>query len=266
MSTGGPTPLATQTAGLMQSSLSLNQPVPVFRPPTGLHMPHYPPNYIPYGHYFSPFYVPPPGIHQYLSNGAFPQQVQAGNVFPGPPAAAAAAAGVKYSLPQYKPGTNVGNSTHIGMASGYGPYASTPAGYNPSSQPAGGNSTTNEDLGASQFKESNVYMSGQQSEGSAVWIAAPGRDLSTMPASSFYNLPPQGQHVTFAPTQPGHGTFAGIYHHPAQAVTAAGVHHPLLQQSQAMAGGVDMGGPAASVYQQQQQQPQHQQVNWPSNY
>ncbi|CAL1393036.1 unnamed protein product [Linum trigynum] len=263
MSTGGPTPLATQAAGLMQSSLSLNQqPVPVFRPPTGLHMPHYPPNYIPYGHYFSPFYVPPPGIHQFLSNGAFPQQAQAGNVFPGPPAAAAA--GVKYSLPQYKPGTNVGNSTHIGMASGYGPYASAPAGYNPGSQAAGGNSTTNEDLGASQFKESNVYMSGQQSEGSAVWIAAPGRDLSTMPASSFYNLPPQGQHVTFAPTQPGHGPFAGIYHHPGQAVTAAGVHHPLLQQSQAMAGGVDMGGPAANVY--QQQQPQHQQVNWPSNY
>ncbi|CAN1236068.1 GBF-interacting protein 1-like, partial [Linum grandiflorum] len=258
LSTAGPTALATQAAGLMQSSIpATQQPLPVFRPPTGLHMAHYPPNYIPYGHYFSPFY-PPPGIHQFLSNGAFPQQPQAGNIFPAPPAAAAAA-GVKFSVPQFKAGTN---STHMGMPSGYGPYASSPAGYNPSSAGAGVNSTTNEDLSASQLKENNVYLSGQQSEGSAVWITAPGRDISTMPASSFYNLPPQGQHVAFAPQQAGHGPFAGIYH-PAQAVSAAGVHQ-LLQQSQAMGGGVDMaGGPAGSVY---QQQPQHQQVNWPSNF
>ncbi|CAN1236067.1 GBF-interacting protein 1 [Linum grandiflorum] len=251
LSTAGPTALATQAAGLMQSSIpATQQPLPVFRPP-------YPPNYIPYGHYFSPFY-PPPGIHQFLSNGAFPQQPQAGNIFPAPPAAAAAA-GVKFSVPQFKAGTN---STHMGMPSGYGPYASSPAGYNPSSAGAGVNSTTNEDLSASQLKENNVYLSGQQSEGSAVWITAPGRDISTMPASSFYNLPPQGQHVAFAPQQAGHGPFAGIYH-PAQAVSAAGVHQ-LLQQSQAMGGGVDMaGGPAGSVY---QQQPQHQQVNWPSNF
>lgn len=259
LSTAGPTPLVTQAAGLMQSSIAVTQqPLPVFRPPTGLHIPHYPPNYIPYGHYISPFYVPPPGIHQFLSNGAFPQQPQAGSVYPAPPAAAAM--GVKYSLPQYKPGTNTGNSAHIGMASGYGPYGSSQAGYNPSSAATGGNSTANEDLGASQFKESNVYITGQQSEGSAVWIAAPGRDISSLPASSFYSLPPQGQHVTFTPTQAGHGTFASIYQ-PAQAVTAAAVH-PLLQQSQAMAGAVDMVGPAASVY----QQPQHQQINWPSNY
>ncbi|XP_065873634.1 GBF-interacting protein 1-like isoform X2 [Euphorbia lathyris] len=256
MSTAGPTPLVTQAAGLMQSSLAVTQQtLPVFRPQ---HIPHYPPNYIPYGHYFSPFYVPPPGIHQFLSNGAFPQQHQPGNVYPAPPAAAAM--GVKYSLPQYKPGANTGNSAHVGMASGYGPYGSSPAGYNPSSAAAGGNSTSNEDLSASQYKESNVYISNQQSEGSAVWIAAPGRDMSSLPASSFYNLPPQGQHVTFTPTQAGHGTFASIYQ-PAQAVTAAAVH-PLLQQSQAMAGAVDMVGPAASVYQQSQ----HQQINWPSNY
>ncbi|XP_012081521.1 GBF-interacting protein 1 isoform X2 [Jatropha curcas] len=259
LSTAGATPVVTQAAGVIQSSIAVTQqPLPVFRPPTGLHIPHYPPNYIPYGHYFSPFYVPPPGIHQFLSNGAFPQQPQAGSIYPAPPAAAAM--GVKYSLPQYKPGTNTGNSTHIGIASGYGPYGSSQAGYNPSSAATGGNSTTNEDLGASQFKDSNVYITGQQSEGSAVWIAAPGRDMSSLPASSFYNLPPQGQHVTFTPTQAGHGTFASIYQ-PAQAVTAAAVH-PLLQQSQAMAGAVDMVGPAASVY----QQPQHQQINWPSNY
>jgi hypothetical protein len=108
--------------------------------------------------------------------------------------------------------------------------------------------------------DDNCHLFPLQSEGSAIWVAAPGRDMTNLPTSSFYNLPPQGQHVTFAPTQAGHGTFASIYH-PAQAVTAAAVH-PLLQQSQTMAGAVDMVGPGGNVY----QQPQHAQINWPSNY
>ncbi|KAF7833210.1 GBF-interacting protein 1-like [Senna tora] len=259
LSTTGPTPLVTQAAGLMQSSIAVTQqPVPVFRPPSGVHISHYPPNYIPYGHYFSPFYVPPPAIHQFLGNGAFSPQPQASTVYPPPPAAAAT--GMKYPLQQYKPGTNTTSPAHIVMPSAYGAYGSSPAGYNPGSAATAGNSTSNEDLGPSQFKENNVYISGQQSEGSAVWVAAPGREIPSLPTSSFYNIPPQGQHVTFAPTQAGHGTFAGIYH-PAQAVTAATVH-PLLQQSQTMAGAVDMVGPGGSVY----QQPQHSQINWPSNY
>jgi len=93
-----------------------------------------------------------------------------------------------------------------------------------------------------------------------VWIPAPGREISSLPGNSFYNLPPQAQHVTFAPTQAGQGTFAGMYH-PAQAVTATTMH-PLLQQSQAMPGAVDMVGATATVY----QQPQHAQLNWPNNY
>ncbi|XP_028780768.1 actin cytoskeleton-regulatory complex protein pan1 [Neltuma alba] len=259
LSTAGPTPLVTQAAGLMQSSIAVTQqPVTVFRPPSGVHISHYPPNYIPYGHYFSPFYVPPPAIHQFLGNGAFPPQPQASPVYPPPPAAAAA--GMKYPLPPYKPGTNATNPGHIVLPSAYGAYGSSPVGYNPSSTATAGNSNSNEDLGPSQFKESNVYINGQQSEGSAVWVAAPGREMSSLPTSSFYSLPPQGQHVTFAPTQAGHGTFAGIYH-PAQAVPATTVH-PLLQQSQTIAGAVDMVGPGGSVY----QQPQHSQMNWPSNY
>lgn len=91
-----------------------------------------------------------------------------------------------------------------------------------------------------------------------MWVAAPGRDMPSLP-SSFYNLPPQGQHVTFTPAQAAPGTFAGIYH--PQAVTATNVH-PLLQQSQTMAGPVDMVGPGGGVY----QQTQHAQINWPSNY
>ncbi|XP_023752146.1 GBF-interacting protein 1-like [Lactuca sativa] len=259
LSTTSPTPTAaTQT---MQSSISVTQqPLPVFRQPPGVHLPHYPPNYIPYGPYFSPFYVPPPAaIHQFLSNGTFPQQPQqGGGMYPAPPPVAASNS--KYPLPQYKPGSN--NSGHIGS---YGPYASPPpAGYNPGS--AAANSTSNEDLGGShsQFKETNVYITGQQSEGPGVWIAGPGpgRDMS----GSFYNLPQGGQVAYTTPTQqPNHGhaaAFANIYH-PPQPVTTGAVH-PLAGGGP---GSVDMVGPAAaaaSVY--QQQQPQPTQINWPNNY
>ncbi|KAE8713090.1 hyphally regulated cell wall protein 3-like isoform X2 [Hibiscus syriacus] len=249
-------PIVTQAAGMMQSSIALTQqPVPVYRSAAGVHLPHYPPNYIQYAPFYSPFYVPSPAIHQFINNGVFPQQTQAGTVYPSAPAGPTT--GVKFSLPQFKPGSNTLNSAHIGMPSGYGPYGSSPAGYNPSSAATTGNSTTNEDLGGAQFKENNVYASGQQSEGSAVWIAPPGRDISNLPASSFYNLAPPGQNVTFAPTQVVPGSFAGIYH--PQAATAAAVQ-PLLQQAQTMAGAVNMGGSAAGVY----RQPQHAQMNWSS--
>ncbi|KAG4137765.1 hypothetical protein ERO13_D07G091900v2 [Gossypium hirsutum] len=258
LTTTSSSPVVTQAAGMMQSSLAVTQqPVPVYRSAAGVHLPHYPPNYIQYAPFYSPFYVPSPAIHQFINNGVFPQQPQAGTVYPSVPAAPTT--GVKFSLPQFKSGSNTPSSIHIGMPSGYGPYGSSPAGYNPSSAVATGNSTTNEDLGGAQFKESNVYVTGQQSEGSAVWIAPPGRDISSLPASSFYNLAPQGQNVTFAPTQVVPGSFAGIYH--PQAATAAAVH-PLLQQAQTMAGAVNMGGSAAGVY----RQPQHAQMNWPSNY
>ncbi|XP_006353099.1 uncharacterized protein [Solanum tuberosum] len=243
-----PTSLATQAAGIMQSSAAVTQQsLPVFRQATGMHLPHYPPNYIPYAHYFSPYYVPPTAIHQFLSNGAFPQQPQAGSVYPSPPAAAP-----RYSLSQYRSGANVGNSTHIGVPGTYGPYGSSTSNYTPGSTTGGGNPASNEDLSASSFKDSQ-----QQSEGSGMWIT-PGRDLSSLQASSFYNLP-QGQ-VAFTPTQPGHGNIAGLYH-PAQPVTAQTVH-PLMQQSQTMSGPIDMVGPTATVY----QQPQHSQINWPSSY
>ncbi|KNA25905.1 hypothetical protein SOVF_002440 isoform B [Spinacia oleracea] len=260
-STAAQTPVATQAAGVMPNSIAVNQqPMPLFRQPAGVHMPHYPPNYIPYGHYFPPFYVPPPAMHQFIGNNAFSQQAQAGNVYPAQPAPASAPTSVKFPLSQYKPSGNAGNSMHMGIGGGYGPYGASPVGYGPISASTAGNSAANEDLAASQFKESNLYINGQQSEGPAVWIPAPGRDIANLPANSFYNLPPQGQHVTFAPTQGGQGTFAGIYH-PGQAVTAASVH-PFLQQSQAMPGAVDMSGATGSVY----QQPQHTQMNWPNNY
>nr|GLL23080.1 GBF-interacting protein 1-like isoform X2 [Ipomoea trifida] len=254
LTTAAAASLVTQTAGLHQSSIAVPQPpLAVYRQPSGVHLTHYLPNYFPYGHYFSPFFVPPPVMHQFLSNGAFPQQPLAGSVYP-PPAAAA-----KYSLSQYKQGANVPNSTHVGLPGSYGPYGSSTANYNPPSAAAAGNPTSNEDLSASQLKESSVYDSAQQNEGSGVWITAPGRDVSSLQASPFYSLPQS--HVAFTPTQPGHGPIAGIYH-PVPPVTNPALLHPLLQQSQAMAGPVDMVGPTATVY----QQPQYSQLNWPNNF
>ncbi|XP_026406419.1 uncharacterized protein LOC113301783 isoform X6 [Papaver somniferum] len=258
-----PTPHASQAIGVMPSSISVSQqPVPVFRHPQAMHMPHFPPNYLPYGSYYSPYFVPPPTIHQFLSNSAFPQQPPSGSVYPTPVAATAAAAtGIKYSLPQFKVGGTTGNPTHIGMQPGYAQFSSLPSGYSPSpASTTGGNSSGNEDLVAPQFKENNVYITAPQSEGgSAVWVPAPGREISGMQAGPFYNLP-QGQHIAFAPSQTGHPAFAGIYH-PTQAM--GGTVHPLLQQSQAMAGAVEMVGPPAGVY---QQQPQRTQVNWTNTY
>lgn len=65
----------------------------------------------------------------------------------------------------------------------------------------------------------------------------------------------QGQ-LAFAPAQPAQGTYTGVFH-PVHAI------HPFLQQSQPIAIPIDMMGPTAGVYPQQQQ---HAQLNWPSNY
>lgn len=97
-----------------------------------------------------------------------------------------------------------------------------------------------------------------QTEGSAVWIHAPGQDVSSLQVNSLYNLPPQGQHVTFSPGQAGHGAFPGIYP-PGHTLTAPST---LLQQSQAIAGAVDSIGPPSGAY----QQPQHAQVNWNTSF
>ncbi|KAK6142364.1 hypothetical protein DH2020_022712 [Rehmannia glutinosa] len=223
-----PVPIVTQAAGVMQNSITATQqPLPVFRQPTGVHLPHYPP-FIPYGPYFSPFYVPPPGIHQFLSSGAFHQQPQGGSLYPTPPGTIA-----KYSVSQFKQGSNTGSSTHIGVPGSYGPYGHSPANCT-SSSVAAVTSTPNENLAAPQGKENNIY----QSEGSGVR---------------------QGQ-LAFTPTHPGHGTFPGMFH-PAPAVTAA-MLHPLLQQSQSITIPGDMVGPTAGVYHHQQ----NAQLNWPTNF
>ncbi|XP_011085416.1 GBF-interacting protein 1-like isoform X2 [Sesamum indicum] len=210
--------LVTQPAGIMQSSIAATQqPLPVFHQPAGLHLPHYPP-FIAYGPYFSPFYVPPLAIHQFLSNGASPQHPQGGSLYPTPPGRIA-----KYSVSQYKQGSSTGSSSHVGVAGSYGSYGLSAPNYTSSSATPALTSTLNEDIAVP--KENYISVSGQQSEGSGV---------------------SRGQ-LAFTSTQPGHGTLTGIYH-PAQAVTAATVH-PLLLHSQAITNHVDMGGSRAGVYQ-----------------
>ncbi|XP_014504993.1 GBF-interacting protein 1-like [Vigna radiata var. radiata] len=226
----------------LQSSIPVSpQSVSIFRPP-------YPTNFFPYGHYYPPIYVSP--IHQFLSHNGFPQQPSAGNMY------LPTAAGIKFPLPQFKAGANTGNAAHIGIPSGS--FIPPPVGYAPGQTVSTGSSTGNEDLAVSQLKENQIYTTGQLSEGSAVWIPAPGQDISSLQVNSLYNLTPQGQHLTFPPTQAAHGAFAGIY----QAGQAVASPSTLLQQSQAVAGPVETVGPPSGSY----QQPQPAQINWNSNF
>ncbi|XP_047335098.1 GBF-interacting protein 1-like isoform X2 [Impatiens glandulifera] len=248
-----------------QNSLSATQqPLPVYRQPAGMHITHYPSNYIPYAPYYPPFYVPPTALHQFLGNNAFPQQPQVGNIYRATPPPPPPGTANKYPFSQYKPGTGPGNSNNHGggVPGSFGSYGSSTVGFNHSSGSTAANSTAGGDFPGQQYKENNVYISGQQTDGSALWFAAPGRDISGLHPNSFYNIPqhPHAQVTLTNPSQSGHGTFTGIYH--PQTVTPP-IVLPLLPHSQSMAAGVDMvAGSTAGVY---QQQPQHSQTNWPNN-
>ncbi|GAU28284.1 hypothetical protein TSUD_256120 [Trifolium subterraneum] len=229
----------------LQSSVPVSpQQVSYFRPP-------YPANFFPYGPYYPPIYVSP--MHQFLSHNGFPQQPSAGNMYLP---AAAAAAGIKFPLPQFKAGANTGNMAHIGIPSGS--YITPPVGYAPSQTVNTGSSAGTEDIAVSQLKENQIYTTGQLSEGSAVWIHAPGQDISSLQLNSLYNLTPQGQHLNFPQTQAAHGVFPGIYQ---QGQTVASPS-TLLQQSPAVAGPVETVGPPPGSY----QQPAPAQINWNSNF
>ncbi|PSR85413.1 GBF-interacting protein [Actinidia chinensis var. chinensis] len=240
-STSGSTPIASQPAGVGQSSIAASPPpFPVFRQP-------YPPNYFPFGPYF-PFYFNS-NAHQILVHGGFPQQPSIGNPYISPPAASP---GVKFTVPQSKPELNAGNPTQFGIPSGYGSY-------NPNHAVTSGSFTGNEDLTASESKN-KVYTT-LQGDGPFAWFPASGRDLSSFHANSSYNHLPQGQqHVGFSPTQPGHAPFGGIYH-PAQTMTATSAASPLLQPSKAMSRPTEVAEPPSGSH----QHPQHA-INWNSIY
>lgn len=138
---------------LIQTTMPIpQQPVPIFRQATGVHVSPYPTNYIPYP-YFSPFFLPP---HPFISSAAFPQQNPTPPIYPSVAAAAAATGHVKYPISQFKTGTSSTHSVHVGMPPGYGQY-------NPSSSAATtvNSASSHEELTDSQYKESNQYLPGQ---------------------------------------------------------------------------------------------------------
>ncbi|KAM1204815.1 hypothetical protein EV1_005811 [Malus domestica] len=237
-------PSPNSTPPLPSSAAVSQQSIPMYRQT-------YPPNFYPYGHYLSPYYMP--HMQQFLShNGGFPPQPSTGNVFLPLPPPGAAASGVKYSLPHLKPGANAGNPTQYSFQSG-GPFITTAGGYVPGPTVTSGSSVGNEDHGASQLKENHIYTTGQLTESSSVWIPAPGQDVSRLQMSSMYNLT-QGPRFTFSPMQAGHGGMPGMYP-PGQTIVSPTF---LQQQSPAVAGAAETKGPQSAPYHQAQQT----QTNW----
>ncbi|XP_052482108.1 GBF-interacting protein 1-like isoform X1 [Gossypium raimondii] len=246
-----PAPSGSSTPPIQSSVAAAPQAVHLFRQP-------FPPNYFPYPHYLSPFYMHP--MHQFLNPTGLPQQPSTGNVYmpPGvtPP-------GVKFPLPQFKPGTNAGNPAHLAIPSGYGPLTSPPIGFNlPLPSVTSGSSSSKEDIAALQLKENQIYTTGPLNESSALWMPAPGQDLSNLQVNSLYNLSLHGPQLPFSPAQAGHGAFAGLYQSPPQTMAAPSNVNTLLQQSQSTAAAVGSVGPPSGTY----QQPQLAQVNWKTNY
>ncbi|KAE8702738.1 GBF-interacting protein 1 [Hibiscus syriacus] len=249
ISGNSPAPSGSSTPPIQNSVAAAPQAIHLFRQP-------FPPNYFPYPHYLSPFYMHP--MHQFLSPTGLPQQPSTGVYMPP----GATRPGVKFPLPQLKPGTNAGNPAHLAIPSGYGPLAS-PIGFNiPVTSVTSGSSSSKEDIAALQLKENHIYTTGPQNEGSALWMPAPGQDLSNLQVNSLYNLSLHSQQLPFSPSQASHGAFAGLYHSPPQTVAPPSNSNTLLQQSQPMAAAVGTVGPPAGPY----QQPQLAQVNWKTNY
>lgn len=117
----------------------------------------------------SPFYVPPPGLHPFLGNAAgtaFPQQTPAGGIYTAPTGAAGAAPTAPMRYPQvggqYKPAVNTGALTNAGTASVYSAYGLSTIGYVGASPVTTGNPGESDEMAGGQFKENNMYITGQQ--------------------------------------------------------------------------------------------------------
>lgn len=176
------TGITTQAGGAAQTSVAIaQQHLPAYRQPAGVHMPQYPPNYMPYGHYFSPFYVPTPPLHPFFSSTAFPQQPMASSLYPPPAAAAAAATPVKYS--QYKSGTGGSNPSHSAVPPSNGPYSSGQPGYTSTPPVIGSLSAVNDDPSATQYKDNNVYIPGQQVFSMPSWRSSLSLSKDLLPRS-----------------------------------------------------------------------------------
>ncbi|KAK2991786.1 hypothetical protein RJ640_004883 [Escallonia rubra] len=236
---------ATQPAGIAQSSVAIPPHLfPFFRHP-------YSPNYFPYSHFYPHMYFPHSG-HHFLGQSGFPQQPSTGNAYIPP---AGAAQGVKFPVSSpFEQGSNAGNMTHFGIPSGYGSYGSSPVSYSPSTAVTPGSSASSEDLAASELKEKNVYLTGEDPH---AWTSQSQaiRDISGLQANYLYN-----QHVAFSHAQAGHGAFGGLFH-PSQTTPAASIINPFLHQPQTMAESIKPVVPPSGAY----QQPQRSENNWSSS-
>ena len=155
--------VATPAAGVLSASVAIpQQPVPVFCQPSGVHIPHHPTNYVPYNQYISPFFIPSPTLHPFMGNATFAQPPSTGVTYPTP-GNAGVLPPVKYSVPSFKPGANIGSQASIGVPGGHGTYGSSPSVYTNNAPVSSGNPVENDDgVTSSQFKESSIYIAGLQ--------------------------------------------------------------------------------------------------------
>ncbi|MCO5594245.1 hypothetical protein L7F22_048272 [Adiantum nelumboides] len=273
--TSGPAGQTSQTISLSQSTLTMpQQHIPIQAYPSqhaGVPLTPFGANV--FGIHFVPQsygYTPPPYQHSYSGHGHTPLP-QAPDLFfaPGSSYGAAGypstgAVPMKYAFSQYKPGGAAGNAPHTAVAAGYGNFSTSPSGFTTmNSAVTSASASGYEDASGPQFKENNLFIpSQQQAQGSGVWIQnPPSRDMTGMQTNSYYNLLGQGQHTSFAHTQPMHAVPAAAYaslYNQSQSGSAPAVHQ-LLQQPQAL-GAVGGVGTQSGAYQQQRQ------LNWPPNY
>ncbi|XP_072978932.1 uncharacterized protein [Typha angustifolia] len=233
-----------------------------------VHISHYP-NFMPYRHIFSPVYVPPMALPNYSANPAYPHPSNGNNyvIMPGG-SSQLTAGGMKYTTSQYK-------SVPPGSTAGYGNYTN-PAGFTINPPGTIGGAPSIEDVTRIKYKDNSLYVPNPQAETSDIWIQTP-RELPSLQASPYYNLPGQTPHAAFMPTHPSHPSFNataqsshvhyGSLYHPPQA-TPIGSPHPLVPQQAPppMGGSIGVGvaapGPQLGAY----QQPQLGHLNWTTNF
>ncbi|KAG2577940.1 hypothetical protein PVAP13_6NG190200 [Panicum virgatum] len=156
--------VATPASGVLPTSVTIpQQSVPVFRQPLGVHIPHFPTNYVPYNQYISPFFITPT-LHPFMGNATFPPPPSTGAMYPAP-GSTGILPPAKYTLPAFKPGSNTGSQASIGIPGAYGTYGSSPSVYTNNTTVSSGNPAENDDVTSSQFKENSIYITGLQRHG-----------------------------------------------------------------------------------------------------
>ncbi|KAL1189482.1 GBF-interacting protein 1-like [Cardamine amara subsp. amara] len=155
---------------------------------THLFRQQYPPSFYPYTPYYSPYYMPPPYIHQFMSPNGIPQQ----SYFP--------------------PGTTLAASSHI-----------NPVG-NTENPPASSTVATQIPSATALNSIHSEERTSPVTESAAAWI---GQGLGNLQVSPMYNIAVQGQPLGFPVVQAGHGGLIGI-HQPAQPMAAASTTYQAL--------------------------------------